>query len=614
MGSLATSVTNNTGGYSATGAYSVEFLSRVKYGPNISLGEYFFLLGLSRMDHTFTYNVSVTPTYNGAQVVDNGNGISQISLSGEIYAHYTGKPVRKPMPGLAGVGNALLGELEDLNPIKKAGYLDFFDLVYLMQEARDKEKFKSRVPTFSSFYPNAFDIYSVASAFGTESFNSEDIQMVFHDYDRDSHWEVAFDKNGFKISQSKEDPHTWYWNLNFIGVKDESARGKNRRAPLPDLKQMVSGVLVTFEEFLSDLSGPLSYLKGITELYTDIANLAEGMKDALKSFEATNKESLRAISKAGGPLKKKTNQFQELLMQSLFPNQTVPSIGALDIPIVPVSTTSSQAEIDAQEIPNSVLDNVLTSGAVSDFEIEAAVDPAVLSVLNIQIALGTISTVLMLANNENLAQNSSYIKVKPGETLEILARKYFGSPDRIDLLIQNDPRLIGKSNEEIIEMSIKVPTSVTYNQRDTGVYLERYLLNNLSNSKTQELLEEFLFGEDIALKADRDIETKGGDISTTKGIDCLVDGLLDKMRILPGQIPMHPDIGALPKPGSVPDDFLNLVIPKKILDDIQSDLGVQTADIVEFSIDSDAISYIVKVNPIGDFKSFKLRRVRGLIE
>ncbi|GBF44315.1 hypothetical protein LPTSP2_36180 [Leptospira ellinghausenii] len=139
-------------------------------------------------------------------------------------------------------------------------------------------------------------------------------------------------------------------------------------------------------------------------------------------------------------------------------------------------------------------------------------------------------------------------------------------------------------------------------------------MNNLSNSKTQEFLEEFLFGEDIALKADRDIETKGGDISTTKGIDCLVDGLLDKMRILPGQIPMHPDIGALPKPGSVPDDFLNLVIPKKILDDIQSDLGVQTADIVEFSIDSDAISYIVKVNPIGDFKSFKLRRVRGLIE
>lgn len=614
MGSLATSVTNNTGGYSATGAYSLEFLTRVKsaYAPNIPIGEYFFLLGLARMDHQFTYNVSVTPTYNGAQVVDNGNGISQINLSGEIYAHYTGAPVRKPRPGIAGVGSALLGELEGVNPFKKAGYLDFFDLVYLMHEIRDKEKYGIRVPTFSPFYPTAFDIYT--AAIGQMPFNLEEIQMVFHDYDRDSHWEVAFEKNGFKISQSKDDPCTWYWNLNFIGVKDVSSRAKFRRPPLPDPKAMIREALQAFDNFLSDLSGPLSYLAGLTSLYKDIAGLAESMKADLKAFEATNKASLRAIAKAGGPLKKKTNQFQELLLQSIFPNQTVPAIGALNIPVVPVSTVSSQAELEAQEIPDSVLDNVLTSGIVTDTEIDAAVNEGVLSVLNLQIALGTISSAIMLANNENLNQNSTFITIRAGETLEFLANKYYGSPDRIDLLIQNDPKLIGKSNEDLIGLSIKVPANITYNQRDTGVYLERYLFNNLSASKTQEIIEEFLFGEDIAFTGDRDIETRAGDISTTKGIDCLVDGMLDKMRILPGQIPVHPEIGAFPKPGSVPDDFLNLVVPKKILDDLQSDLGVQSADIVEFSIDSDTISYIVKVNPIGNFKSFRLKRVRGIQE
>lgn len=612
MGTLATSATKNTGGYAATGAFSVEFLKRTKIGKGIPLGEYFFLLGLSRMDQQFTYNVSVTPTYNGAQVVDNGNGISQINLSGEIYAHYSGAPVRKPRPGIAGVGSALLGELEGVNPFKKAGYLDFFDLVYLMHEIRDKKKYNIRVPTFSPFYPTAFDIYTTSLV--NMPYNLEKVQMIFHDYDRDSHWEVAFDKNGFKISQSKEDPHTWYWNLNFIGVKDVSGRASFKRPPLPDPKALIREALQAFDNVLSDLTGPLSYLAGLTSLYKDIAGLAESMKADLQAFEATNKASLRAIAKAGGPLKKKTNQFQELLLQSIFPNQTVPAIGALNTPIVPVSTASSQSELEAQEIPDSVLDNVLTSGIVSDTEIDAAVNEGVLSVLNLQIALGTISTALMLANNENLSQDSIYIKIKPGDTLENLADKYYGSPDQINQLIQNDRSLIGKSNEELIGLSIKVPANITYNQRDTGVYLERYLFNNLSVSKTQEIMEEFLFGEDIAFTRDRDIEAKAGDISTTKGIDCLVDGMLDKMRILPGQIPVHPEIGALPKPGSVPDDFLNLVIPTKILDDLQSDLGVQSADIVEFAIDADTISYTVKVNPIGNFKSFKLKRVRGIQE
>lgn len=612
MGSLATSVINNTGGYSATGAYSIEFLKRSKAGVNLPLGEYFFLLGLTRMDHQFTYNVSVTPTYNGTQVVDNGNGISQINISGEIYAHYSGAPVRKPTPGLAGVGNALLSELEGVNPFKKAGYLDFFDLVYLMHEIRDKDKYNIRVPTFSPFYPTAFDIYT--ASLGNMPFNLEEIQMVFHDYDRDSHWEVAFDKNGFKISQSKDDPHTWYWTLSFVGVKDESGRAKFRRPPLPDPKAMIREALGVFNSILTDLSGPLSFFSGLASLYQDIAGLAENMKADLQAFETTNKASLRAIAKAGGPLKQKTNQFQELLLQSIFPNQTVPAIGALNVPVTPVSTASSQSEIEAQEIPDSVLNNVLTSGSVSNTEIEAAIDTAVLSVLNIQIALGTISAALMMAANENLSQNSTFVKFAPGDTLESLANQYFGSPERIDLLIQNDPSLIGKTNEELIGKSIKVPANVTYNQRDTGVYMERYLFKNLSSAKTQEIIEEFLFGEDIGFTQDRDIETKGGDIGTTKGIDCLVDGLLDKMRLLPGQIPVHPNIGVLPKPGSVPDDFLNLVVPKRILDDIQSDLGVQSADLVEFAIDSDTVSYTVKVNPIGNFKSFKLKRVRGIQE
>lgn len=614
MGSIATSLTNATGGYSATGAYSIEFLKRTegKSSPNIPFGEYFFLLGLTRMDHSYTYNVSVSPTYNGAQVVDNGNGISQISLAGEIYAHYTGAPVRKPRSGFAAVGQGLLNTLEGVNPIKKSGYLDFFDLVYLMHEIRDKNKYDSRVPTPSLFYPNGFDIRATAAT--SLPFNAEETQMIFHDYDRDCHWEVAFDKNGFKISQSKEDPHTWYWSLNFIGVSDESGRGKDRRSPLPDTKALISDARNALTNVLSPITGFIGYFAKLTELYQDIATLAESMKLDLDNFESQNKESLRKISKAGGPLRKKTNDFQNLLIQLLFPNETVPNSTLLDSPSTPKSTSSSEAILNQPEYPESMVTNVLTTEAPRSAEFDAAVDQSVLAITNLQIALGSVSTALMLEFNKDVSNNYGYITFKPGDSIESLANLYYGSPERIDLVYQTDPSLVGKSNEDLIGKKIKVLSKATYNQNDTGVFTERFIVQNQSAERTQKIIEGFLFGEDLALSQDRDFETKAGDLGTTQGIDCLVDGLLDKMKLLPGQIPVHPGIGSIPKPGSVPDDFLNLVIPKKILEDIQTDLGVETAELTEFEIDSDTISYTVKISPIGDFKSFKLRRVRGLSE
>ncbi|MBE7411432.1 MAG: hypothetical protein HS129_05095 [Leptospiraceae bacterium] len=620
MGSMADAVTRATGGYAPTGIYSLEFLTRSSF-YSISVGEYFFLLGLERMDQSYNYKISVKPTYGGTAIVDNGNSTSDINLSGQFWGHYTGAPVRKPMGGLLGIAGAALGELEKINPFKKSGFLDFLDLVYLMQEIRDEDKVFSRVPGFSFFYPTAFDIFSESIMLGISSggFNFEDIQMVFHDYDRDAHWEVVFaTKGGFKISQSKDDPFTYLFSLSLIGVKDVSTIAPFRRAPLPDPKSIIRNVLTVVNDLFSDLSEPLKYLSSVADLYKDIASLAESLKKDLRVFEPTNKENIRALQKAGGPIRKKCNQFQELVTQLFFAGQTTPSLAGIDQPSTPLTTSSSPAEIAAGDkgVPESLTDNVLTdpTGAGNEIETDIALDQTMQDVVILQMEIENLNAALILLENSNLSQNFTYQELKPGMTLENIAIKYYGSVGGITQLIQDNGKLfVGKKLEELYGQKIRIPSKKSYNMVDTGVITEQRILNESDSLKVQETLESWYFGEDLALTdATRDIEVKNGDIGTTVGLDCLVDNTLDKMRIMPGQIPAHPDIGAMEKPGSVPDNFLNLVIPKKILQNIESDLGVQTASITSISVDADKIEYTVQITPIGGFKTFKLRRVRGI--
>ncbi|MDI7165967.1 hypothetical protein [Leptospira santarosai] len=616
MGSLATSVTRGTGGFEATGAFSLEFQKRLSNpgAIEISFGEYFFLLGLSRQEHSYNYNISVKPTFGGVQVVDNGNSICDISLSGEIWQQYEGPPVRKPtgafgsLSGAASaIGSALLQELEGLNPIKKTGYLDFFDLIYLMHEIRDDYNADSRVPTPSLFFPNGADIK--AKATGNTPFNFEDTVMIFHDYDRDAHWEVVFvEKGGLKISQSKEDPLTWYWSLNLIGIEDRSTKAPFRRPALPDPKALINNAILAFDNILTELSGPLQYLSSVTDLYKDIANLANEMKKDLKQFEITNKNAIKRIAKSGGPLKKKTNQFHELLNQLYFPNMVTPEMGALDNPQKPITSISTQQEINQVDLPVSIYNNIFTGNEVNESEYILATDQIVNSVLDIQMALANISVALILVNNQNISQNFTYIVVKPGMTLEIIATLYYGSPERVQNLINDNGMLLVGRGDDILGLSIRVPSQKSYSQIDTGVITEHRILENLSPEKTQEILETWYFGEDLLLTDDYDLEIEAGDLALTSGIDCLVDGALDKLRILPGQIPFHTGIGANVEPGSAPDNLFNLVIPSRILQNMQSDLGVRDASIVSFEFNGDTIEYMVQINPIGDFKSFKLRR------
>lgn len=631
MGMLATSAVRSTGGYSPTGVYSIEFFA-IRDFTEVSLGEYFFLMGLTNLDQSYNYRMSAELTFGGSSVVDFGLGQSPISLQGMIWPFYEGAPIRKPTSsaidpknsfasdasGVASaLGGGILNELEGLNPFKKAGYLDFIDLVYLMHEARDLNKAKDRMPSSSFAYPTGFDIKSAMGRNQIDFLNAEKTKMVFHDYDRDAHWEVIFAREGgFKISQSVKDPMSWYWSLNLIGIKDVSEPAKFRRPMIPDPKKMLRDIRNGLNNILEDLSQPLALISGITDLYQDIAKLAEDLKQDLNAFESLNKSYLQKISKSGGPLRKKTNQFLELVAQFTFPNETLPNFGAYDAPSTPITTETPPSEQIGSSIPPQITNNVYTQTTTDDREVDLATDQTVQDMYELLWLLAQLTTAISEANNQTLNQTFTYIIIGTGMTLESIASTYYGSPLKVNELIRdNGLLLVGLSSTEIVGLRIRVPSTTTISYRDTGVLDDKYLLDNKTPAQAQEITERWFFGEDLDLNETRDMTIFNGDLGTIAGVDALVDNLLDRMILPKGAIPAHPQLGAMPNPGTTPEDFLNLIIPNRILQDIRSDLGVETADITEFSINEDEFRYQIEVTPIGGFKTFKLlRKKRGIIQ
>lgn len=620
MGMMATAATRATGGYSPTGAYSIEFFKKNDI-MDMSLGEYFFLMGLQSLDQTYTYRMSAKATFGGTSVVDFGLGESNISLTGQIWPFYEGPPVKKPAGSFSkgasfgdmasnfgdAIGSALFQEFEGMNPIKKAGYLDFIDLVYLMHESRNPDKFDSRAPSLSIFYPNAKDIQ--LKGVGLRNFDSENSKMVFHDYDRDAHWEVVFAKDGFKLHQDTKDPMTWHWTLNLIGVKDVSEPAKFKRPMIPDPKKMLRDIRNGLNNILDDLSQPLAMIAGITELYHDVANLVEDLKLDLKSFENLNKGYIQKISKAGGPIKKKSNQFLELLGQLSFPNQTLPNFSSYDQTSAPITTATPPAEQISPTLPPNLTDNIYTGSTVDPIEVDLATDQTVNDMYELQALMDELSVAITQFNNSSLSRTFTYIVIRPGMTLESIASTYYGSPLLVQNLINdNGALLIGKTLQELYGTRIRVPADQTYSYRDTGILDDQYIIDNATPEETQAIVEKWLFGQDLDLDDSRDLVIRNNDLGGLSGIDSLIENLLDRMIMPKGAYTAHPDLGAMPNPGQVPDDYLNLTIPNKILQDIRSDLGVQAADIKQFSMTADEFSYEIEVNPVGGFKEFRLKR------
>ena len=237
-----------TGGYAPSGAYSLDVYTRGVDGRHkVFLGEHFFVVGSARYSTTFQYKISAKNTYNGASITDFGEGLHNLNLSGVIGAYHTG-PIREPSnikKELFATNFNLekfretLGSFffNELGLADKPGYFDFFDLIWLLYDARNEYRFNHLKPekliTANLNASGAEKIYNKASASGLNYLNFENTVLVFNDYDNSRKYEVVYQPNSFEITQSVDDPFAWNWNLNFIIIQELSCSRPFIRQILP---------------------------------------------------------------------------------------------------------------------------------------------------------------------------------------------------------------------------------------------------------------------------------------------------------------------------------------------------------------------------------------------
>ena len=213
-----------TGGYAPSGAYSLAVYTRADDGrPGKLLGEHFFVVGPARYSTGYNFKISAKTTYEGASVTDFGEGIHNIQLSGVIAAYHTG-PLRTPSvirEKLFGREGSSLSADDLLQSFGQAiasqsgfadkpGYFDFFDLVWLLYDARNPERFTQRKPerllSAEPLVGGADSVYRAGAKAGLGSLDSENSVLVFNDYDVSRRYEVVYQNNALKLRSLPRTP------------------------------------------------------------------------------------------------------------------------------------------------------------------------------------------------------------------------------------------------------------------------------------------------------------------------------------------------------------------------------------------------------------------------
>lgn len=660
MGRIGSALSNSTGGFSTKGAFSLEFIPSEQYNKQGPIGmissfgnaknEYFFLSGLTKYSHQFTYNVSVKNTFGGgSSIVDYGNGLSHISLEGEIYAYYSGvipSGTSTSNSVLANTGsnlaNAAIDTLQDMNPIKKSGYMDFFDLMFVILESRNGNTFgKGASSAFMPFWTGK-DLYSYLGRNGVSSdtpVDFENIVLIYHDYDRDSHWRVAFDKNGFQVSQHADDPFTWSFSIKLIGIEDVSKPRKFNRPPLDSPKTMLQSSILGLDNLLNDLTGILQGVKEWTSIIQDVKDAVSTMKDSINAFKQSSTQIINQMKKNIHNIKDKkdiqrtiqenqrkvykdiksvrskilnANNFAKLYFwNSLFDTgKPLPSDPA-------VSSATNQTERKALLADYTV--NAYTDPLADNSSI--ATNQQIYDLNKLTTEVNKIETAIQM--EVNLALNSLdgtesivYREVKPGETLESIANQLYGDPTKSVDLINLNPEVASLQPFEIVGRYIKVyGISTAYTLiNNPEIIARQYEFTTESIDLIKTTLEDWTFGRDLQLDETRDLTVSNtGDLGTVTGVDSLVESSLDRLRVDAGTVVTQPTFGKFPIGADVPDEILNSIAQRVIKDNLGQDSTIDSVEIGSMSLNQNSVNVEIIVYPKGDYDPFSINYTQAVV-
>ncbi len=559
-----------TGGYAPSGAYSLCVYSRsLDGGLGKKLGEHFFVVGPARYHTSYHYKISAKATYQGASIADFGEGIHSIELAGKIGAYHAG-PVRTPSLArdklFGKSGTSLQAEdffkhsLSSAGFADKPGYFDFFDLLWLLHDARNPERFERRKPeSFASAdlqARGAEQMYNEASALGLKELNSENSVMVFCDHDLARRYEVVYHSNAFEISQSADDPYAWTWRLALHVVRDLSAERVAARQTLPSLEQVLPKIISDLDEltFAAD-----SLLRQISDAVEAIANVQKAKEELLLVLAAADER----LSMQGA-------RFWDAL-----------------------SSLQSQNERLASWLASYYLPNV-KGQAIAELVASEHID---YSTNNIRAQSEELTRILVKLEASALlaeGQRKTATISRPArvESWEDLALYLYGDVRRARELALLNPPASSPAGLEQIRIG-------NASEADQG------------SAVLQTHAKDVYYGRDLDLTQEGDFRVSE-DLAILDGLPCLAANLLDRLRHPQGSVPLHAQWGMDLGIASLPEEFLARVGPLRVMDNLYQDENVRSVELSDVQLRADRLDMKIRVLPEGQAERIELEASVGL--
>lgn len=586
--SIRNTAVRASGGFEFSGAFSVEFKRRKSGGiAGKSLGEHFFYPGLSRMEHSYTFNISSKVTFGGTSAVDYGNGLSYITISADLYPHYEGKPVRNPDVSVTGFNTASATSVlsgvgsdfaDSLNPVRKPGYIEIMDIIWLFSRSRrDNSGFRDYPDTLLGvIYPNAGDIRLQAELSALNDLSLEDCEMVFHDYDRDEHWECALDaQNGFNISQANDRPMVYVVTIKLTGLRQLSKEKKIIRPALPNVRAMLNTALFDLAGLLKDLSSDMKSLADIPGAFRDLQKYKTLLIQDIKNFNASVRSSMDKIRNRVKKTDDQRKKILELFLNSKAPAGSIPKLDGINVSFPPMEYVT----------------NPLTIGTLDLFPY--ADDSTVFELNNLQTVLAVVDAAMVQALNQlNVSSMSNFHTVLPGDSFISLADQFLTGPGDFG-------QLITLNNGNPIQPGDVIPIpSSTISIPDLGnVGILMTIPPITSIDDLTEFLELALLGTDLTPDL---VSNANADLGIITGIDSLIDTILDILNNIPGTVPLHPDFSPLDIIGLPNEMILSLSLPRQIIEAVMQEQGVKSTKIQNLVFDGGSLKISLKIVPITD--------------
>ena len=641
MASVASLLGNQ---YEPTAIFSFEFFKRNPVtkmpDPNQRLGEIFFLLPPESYSLSEGYKISITKTAGGAWIDDFGNDFKKLRLSGSLYSYYQGYPPdsapsnsqgeknifkragkklldagKSALSGAVQSAQALGGSIAnefgvDVPGLKGlSGLEELFRLRYVLSRFRDAWISGDKDKTFTPRYKGTAKEEVVTNLESLQKNGggfSNNVAIIYHDYDEDNHYDVIFDN--FTISRDKSDPFTANYSIELTAIREFFFAFVNVGVLSQKVSpyQAVAQVLQTFDNALSAVRALVNIPKEIAKKVVDLLAIGDEIKRKVNAFSTgvtSDWKSFTSFLKNFNIESKKTlddllvfaygqnalDTKNELLRPSEKNNASISAFQSLSHGGSGLRGTGAFFSDSAPNGNRSSDENK----TITDDSFNTSVDPSPDKIYS--------------------EQNSSLYVVKQGDTAQGIALNFYGDAGKASIILEINGLFNYQFQDgSLVGMSIIIPgisSGVGVPNNKNLVYYERV------NGMTPEEQTNQMLGTDFSLDENRGFESDGtGDLGMVFGQDCFYENLQDRLNFEYGTLaPFDPGWGTLAEAGQPPFKAGLLKIIDSIEEQINRDPRTKSAfvDRNNVLIEGDKVLIQIYITPISGTQQIFSKTIGG---